>query len=54
MHNTTRVRLPEWVFTQAGDDKNKLRELVLDYMKRYPSYTILRVKNGFAVCRIER
>lgn len=54
MHNTTKVLLPAWIFKQAGDDKQELRRLIVKYMERYPDYTIIRVKDGFAVCDMGR
>lgn len=54
MHNLSNVLLPEWIFTQAGDDKNELKRLIVQYIKRYPGYTILKVKGRFAVCEINR
>lgn len=54
MHNQVNVRLPDWIFDQAADDKNKLKQLIVEYMKRYPAYTILRVKDRFAVCDMGR
>ena len=52
MHNQTNVFLPAWIFERAGDDKTKLQELIKQYMKRYPNYTILKVKGKFAVCEM--
>ena len=51
--NTTKVVLPEWIFEQTKD-KNELKRLIVDYMKRYPGYKILKVKGGFAICEVER
>lgn len=45
----TNVLLPAWIWEKATD-KNHLRQLVLEYMRRYPNYTVKAVKNGFAVC----
>lgn len=45
----TNVLLPAWIFKQAKD-KDHLKQLVLDYMRKYPDYTIKSIKNGFAVC----
>ena len=52
--NTTKVVLPEWIFHQADDDKQELKRLIVEYMKRYPGYKILKVKDGFAICEIDR
>lgn len=52
--NTTKVVLPEWIFHQAGDDKQELKRLIVQYMQRYPGYKVLKVKNGFAICEVER
>jgi len=52
LDNTTRVLLPAWIFEQAGDDKNELRRLVMQYMSKcYPDYQIVKVQGRFAVCR---
>lgn len=53
MHNKSNVLLPAWVFEQA-QDKNQQRQLIKQYMKRYPGYTILEVKGRFAICDIAR
>lgn len=53
-YNTVKVLLPARIFEQAGDDKRELRRLILSYMERYPDYTILKVKDGFAVCDMGR
>ncbi|MEH7342724.1 hypothetical protein V7122_02370 [Bacillus sp. JJ1532] len=45
----TNVLLPAWIFEQAKD-KDHLKKLVLEYMKKYPDYTIKSIKNGMAVC----
>jgi hypothetical protein len=45
----TKVVLPAWVFEQAKD-KEHLKKLVLDYMRKYPDYNVKSVKNGLAVC----
>ncbi len=53
MHNQSNVRLPEWIFEQA-QDKEEIKSLVLNYMRRYPGYTVLKVKGKFAICEINR
>lgn len=45
----TRVLLPERIFQEARD-KVHLKELVLEYMKRYSNYTVKSVKDHMAVC----
>lgn len=45
----TNVLLPDWIFDQAKD-KKQLKRLVLDYMKRYPDYTVKKIKNRMAEC----
>lgn len=44
-----KVLLPGWIFDQA-EDKNHLKQLVLNYMARYPNYIVKSVKDGFAIC----
>lgn len=50
MQVTTKVLLPAWIFEQAGGNKRELQALIVDYMKRYPEYRILKVQGKFAVC----
>jgi hypothetical protein len=45
----TNVVLPAWIFVQAKD-KEHLKKLVLDYIRKYPDYTVKKIKNGLAVC----
>lgn len=45
----TKVLLPAWIFEQAEDEQH-LKQLVLEYMKRYPDYVVKKVKGHFAVC----
>ncbi|GAA0491054.1 hypothetical protein GCM10008986_16390 [Salinibacillus aidingensis] len=52
-NNIAKVRLPNWIFEQA-QDKEQLKQLVLQYMQRYPNYTVKQVKNKFAICEIAR
>jgi len=48
-----RVLLPAWMFEQAKD-KQELQQMITDYMRvRYPDYSIVRVKDGYAMCRIQ-
>lgn len=51
MFEERRVLLPAHIFEQAKD-KQELQQSIVRYMKRYPKYSILRVKDGFAICRI--
>jgi len=44
-----KVLLPERLWREAKD-KDHLKQLVLQYMQRYPKYVVKSVKNGFAVC----
>lgn len=50
MQVTTKVRLPSWIFQQADGNKQELQRLIVEYMKRYPEYRILKVQGKFAVC----
>jgi len=45
----TKVLLPAWIFEQAKDN-DEIRRLVLEYMRRYPNYRIIKVSGSFAVC----
>ena len=49
----TNVLLPSWIFKEARD-KEHLKQLILEYMVRYPDYQIKSVKNGFAICIREK
>lgn len=51
--NTTNVLLPAWIWEEA-QNKEHLKQLIVEYMKRYPGYRVLKVKNRFAVCEIPR
>lgn len=48
----TRVLLPERLFHEARD-KEHLKELVLDYIKRYSNYTVKAEKDHMEVCERE-
>ncbi|MEK3887754.1 hypothetical protein [Bacillus sp. FSL K6-3431] len=50
MNNTSSVLLPAWIWEKA-QDKAQLKQLVLDYMSRYPDYEVLKIKNRFAICK---
>jgi len=53
-NNTTRVLLPAWIFERAGDEQ-ELKRLIVKYVnKNYPDYRIVKVKDGFAICEIDR
>lgn len=45
----SKVLLPESIFNQAKDTE-QLKQLVLQYMKRYPDYRVTKIKDGFAIC----
>lgn len=51
MHNQVKVLLPAALFEQA-QDKQELQQLIVEYMKRYRGYRIIRVKDGFAECEM--
>lgn len=48
-----KVLLPAWIFEQAKD-RNELRSLVLEYMKRYPDYQMIKISGSFAICEREQ
>jgi len=50
---STRVLLPKRLWEQARDQEH-LKQLILEYMARYPDYQIKSVKNGFAICIREK
>jgi len=45
----TKVLLPSWIWEKA-ENKEHFKELVLDYMQRYPEYTVKSVIGRFAIC----
>lgn len=49
MIHSHKVLLPEWIWEDA-QDKDHFKQLVLDYMKRYPNYAVKSVKDRFAIC----
>ncbi|WP_433956959.1 hypothetical protein [Cytobacillus horneckiae] len=54
MNNQTNVVLPAKLWEEAKS-KEHLKQLVLEYMKKYPDYyTVKRIKNQIAVCEINR
>lgn len=46
---TSKVLLPAWIWEEAKD-QNHFKKLVLDYMRRYPEYSIKSVIGRFAIC----
>lgn len=48
-----KVLLPASIFQQVNDN-DEIRHLVLDYMRRYPNYRVLKVSGSFAVCEREQ
>jgi hypothetical protein len=44
-----KILLPKWIWEEAKD-KEHFKQLVLQYMRRYPEYTVKSVKDGFAIC----
>ena len=44
-----RVLLPQWIWEEARNTE-EFKRLVLEYMKRYPEYKVLRVKGMYAIC----
>lgn len=44
-----KVLLPKRIFNKAKDEK-EVQALVLDYMQRYPHYSLIDIENGFAIC----
>ncbi|MGE7840088.1 hypothetical protein ACQKNX_04785 [Lysinibacillus sp. NPDC093712] len=49
----SKVLLPAWIFQQAKDN-DEIRRLVLQYMRRYPNYRVMKVSGSFAVCEREQ
>ncbi|MGP7817739.1 hypothetical protein [Niallia sp. 01092] len=46
----THVVLPERLWEEAKDAEH-LKELILQYMQRYPQLKVKTVHNGMAVCK---
>lgn len=44
-----KVLLPRWIWEEAKD-KEHFKQLVREYMRRYPDLTVKRVADGFAIC----
>ncbi|GGB61417.1 hypothetical protein GCM10011409_43340 [Lentibacillus populi] len=53
MHNKSNVRLPESLW-ELSKNEQELKQRILNYMRRYPGYTVLEVKGRFAICEIPR
>lgn len=49
----SKVLLPAWIFQQAKDN-DEIRRLVLQYMRRYPNYRVMKISGNFAVCEREQ
>lgn len=47
--DTHKVLLPAWIWEEAQNEVH-FKKLVLDYMRRYPEYSIKSVKGKFAIC----
>lgn len=54
MNTQSKVVLPKWIFKQAQGNTDEIKRLVLEYMKRYDGYQVIKVSNGFAVCETNR
>ncbi|MFG3612409.1 hypothetical protein [Rummeliibacillus stabekisii] len=54
MNSQTKVCLPAWIFEQAQGDTNEIKRLVLDYMKRYDGYRVIKVSKRLAICETNR
>ncbi|UII58099.1 hypothetical protein LS684_20975 (plasmid) [Cytobacillus spongiae] len=50
MNGQYRVLLPKWIWKQAAN-KEEAKQFIMDYMKHYPHYRVVAVKNGFAICQ---
>ncbi|KDE46311.1 hypothetical protein DI43_15360 [Geobacillus sp. CAMR12739] len=46
---TYKVLLPRWIWEEAKDNEH-FKQLVREYMRRYPEYTAKHVADGFAIC----
>ena len=47
--NQSKVLLPERILNQG----NQLDD-VLEYLKSYPNYTLIRIEDSYAICEIPR
>lgn len=52
-NNTVRVVLPDWIWEQSKNE-TEIKKHILQYMQRYPDYTIKKVKGRHAICEINR
>lgn len=46
----TTVVLPKWIWDEAKD-KDHFKQLISQYMKRYPNYKIVKLGKYYAVCQ---
>jgi hypothetical protein len=46
---TYKVLLPRWIWEEAKDEEH-FKQLVLEYMRRYPGFTVKRVIDELAIC----
>lgn len=44
-----RVLLPLWIREQATDNEQYMK-MIIEYMDRYPNYSVKKIKDGFAIC----
>lgn len=44
-----KVLLPRRIWEEA-EDKEHLKQLILEYMARYPHYKVIKIQGKFAVC----
>ncbi|MBP1971621.1 hypothetical protein J2Z83_003772 [Virgibacillus natechei] len=49
--NPTKIILPKWIWTQA-EDKAHFKQLVSEYLMRYPGYTVREIGKYYAICEI--
>lgn len=54
MHTQSKVVLPVWIFEQAQGNTEEIKRLVLEYMKRYEGYRVVKVSKGLAICEVNR
>ena len=47
---TTTVILPKWIWDEATD-KDHFKQLISQYMKRYPNYKIVKLEKYYAICK---
>jgi hypothetical protein len=46
-----KVLLPPYIKEALHtNSREEVKEMVLEYMKRYPNYQVIRLKNGFIEC----